>query len=115
MKTYDRAFLKDMAQLIPMNHIAAVHALMGIEVATCCLPSLEDLAGSVQQPILDALTKLYHEGPKFLYDVAKEYRAKRDSFQKVFSKGSPPLGWEKDINIIIDVFPSSTARVPSTR
>jgi hypothetical protein len=65
--------------------------------------------------ILDAITKLYLEGPKFLYDVAIEYRAKRDSFQKVFSKGSPPIGWENDINIIIDLFSSSTTRVPSTR
>jgi len=100
---------------IPTDPALTLDTLMGIEVAKCALPSLKDLAGSVQQPILDALTKLYREGPKFLYDVANEYRAKRDSLQKVFSKGRPPVGWENDINIIIDVFPSSTTRVPSTR
>lgn len=100
---------------IPTNPALTLDALMGIEVAQCALPSLKELTGSIQQPVLDGLTKLYHEGPKFLYNVAKEYRAKRDSFQKVFSKGSPAAGWEQNINIIIDVFPSTTSRVPSNR
>jgi hypothetical protein len=76
---------------------------------------LQELDGSVQQPILDGLTKLYSEGPKYLYKVAKEYRANLDDAQIVFSKDSPPAGSENYINVIIDVLPSSTTSAASTR
>jgi hypothetical protein len=100
---------------IPTDPALTLDALMGIEVAKYALPSLQELAGSVQQPVLNSLTQLYQQGPKFLYNVAKEYRAKRDSLQRIFSKDSPPAGWENYINIIVDVLPSSTTRVPNIR
>lgn len=106
---------KILSSNIPTDPTLTLDVFMGVEVPKCVLPSLQELAGSVQQPILDGLTKLYSEGPKYLYKVANEYRANRDSLQTVFSKDGPPAGWEKYVNVILDMFPASTNRAPNTQ
>ena len=100
---------------IPTDPTLTLDILMGIEVPACSLPSLKDLAGHVEQSVLDSLTGLYQEGPQFLYKVATEYRATRDSLGRVFTKDTPPADWEKYVNIIVDMLPSSTTRVSNTR
>jgi hypothetical protein len=75
------------------------------------LPSLVDLGDSVQKEVFDSLKHKYDLIPKQFYHVAKQYRVRKESVQKLHTQNVPPPGWEKRINIITGIiFPNDAQK-----
>lgn len=75
------------------------------------LPSLVDLGDSVQKEVFDSLKYKYELIPKQFYHVAKQYRVRKESAQKLHTQNVPPPEWEKRINIITGIiFPNDVQK-----
>lgn len=65
------------------------------------LPSIIQLHDRLPPDVLVQLESYYQEIPKYLYDVARHYIARRTDVQVTQIEGERPPQWQGDINIIL--------------
>lgn len=58
------------------------------------LPSLAPLNGRLSQEVLDQLKFYYQEAPKFLHEIARHYRLRREDAQAIRVGDVSPVAWQ---------------------